>query len=42
MAGAPAFVLGVQWHPEWRLREFPVSLRLFQAFAEAAQKTTAG
>lgn len=35
MPGAPGFVLGVQWHPEWRFSENPVSLRLFQAFREA-------
>ncbi|HAB03295.1 MAG TPA: peptidase C26, partial [Pseudomonas sp.] len=26
---------GVQWHPEWRFTENPVSRRLFQAFREA-------
>ncbi|MBA1204036.1 gamma-glutamyl-gamma-aminobutyrate hydrolase family protein [Pseudomonas capeferrum] len=35
MADAPGFVLGVQWHPEWRFAENPVSLRLFEAFREA-------
>ena len=35
MPAAPGFVLGVQWHPEWRFNENPVSLRLFQAFREA-------
>ena len=35
MLDAPGFVLGVQWHPEWRFAENPVSLRLFQAFREA-------
>lgn len=35
MPDAPGFVLGVQWHPEWRFAENPVSLRLFQAFREA-------
>lgn len=35
MIDAPGFVLGVQWHPEWRFTENPVSLRLFQAFREA-------
>ncbi|MDF0733351.1 gamma-glutamyl-gamma-aminobutyrate hydrolase family protein [Pseudomonas entomophila] len=35
MPGAPGFVLGVQWHPEWRFAENPVSVRLFQAFREA-------
>ena len=35
MLDAPGLVLGVQWHPEWRFAENPVSLRLFQAFREA-------
>lgn len=35
MDDAPGFVLGVQWHPEWRFTENPVSLRLFEAFREA-------
>jgi len=35
MPDAPGFVLGVQWHPEWRFAENPVSRRLFQAFREA-------
>ncbi|WP_313295120.1 gamma-glutamyl-gamma-aminobutyrate hydrolase family protein [Pseudomonas sp.] len=35
MPAAPGFVLGVQWHPEWRFTENPVSRRLFQAFREA-------
>lgn len=35
MPAAPGFVLGVQWHPEWRFAENPVSLRLFKAFREA-------
>jgi len=35
MPDAPGFVVGVQWHPEYRLAENPVSLRLFQAFREA-------
>lgn len=35
MPAAPGFVLGVQWHPEWRFNENPVSLRLFEAFREA-------
>lgn len=31
----PSFLLGVQWHPEWRFREDPVSVRLFEAFGAA-------
>ena len=33
--GAPGFVLGVQWHPEWCAAENPVSRPLFAAFGEA-------
>jgi putative glutamine amidotransferase len=32
------FALGVQWHPEWKARENPVSMRLFGAFGAAARK----
>ncbi|PPS59617.1 gamma-glutamyl-gamma-aminobutyrate hydrolase family protein [Pseudomonas sp. BRM28] len=35
MDDAPGFVVGVQWHPEYRFAENPVSLRLFEAFREA-------
>lgn len=31
------FVLGVQWHPEFRFAENPFSLRLFQAFGAACR-----
>lgn len=33
---APGFALAVQWHPEWRYWEDPVSQALFAAFGEAA------
>lgn len=36
-AAAHNFALGVQWHPEFRAAENPVSLALFQAFGKAAQ-----
>jgi len=42
MDDAPGFALGVQWHPEWRFAENPVSLRLFQAFREACSAHAAG
>jgi putative glutamine amidotransferase len=32
------FALGVQWHPEWRAEQNPVSMRLFGAFGEAARR----
>jgi len=31
------FVLGVQWHPEWRTGDNPVSVRLFRAFGAACR-----
>ncbi len=31
-----SFLLGVQWHPEWRFRDDPHSVALFRAFGEAA------
>ncbi|MGI9507763.1 MAG: gamma-glutamyl-gamma-aminobutyrate hydrolase family protein [Geminicoccaceae bacterium] len=34
---APGFVLGVQWHPEWRVREDPHSKQLFAAFGDACR-----
>jgi putative glutamine amidotransferase len=34
---APGFVLGVQWHPEWRYADNPVSLAIFRAFGEACR-----
>jgi putative glutamine amidotransferase len=35
MDEAPGFLFGVQWHPEWRHNENPVSRALFNAFGEA-------
>lgn len=35
---APAFALGVQWHPEWRATENEVSMAIFQAFGEASAR----
>ena len=32
-----SFVLAVQWHPEWRVRENPFYLGIFQAFAAACR-----
>jgi len=34
---APGFCLSVQWHPEWRAAEDPVSRPLFQAFGDACR-----
>lgn len=33
-----AFLIGVQWHPEWRYGEDPVSTALFRAFGEAVAR----
>ena len=37
VASARGFALGVQWHPEFRATENPVSMALFGAFSDAAQ-----
>ena len=37
MPSASSFNLCVQWHPEWRAAENPISLRLFKAFGAACQ-----
>ncbi len=36
--GAPGFALAVQWHPEWRLAENPVSMKLYAAFGAACRQ----
>lgn len=38
---AKTFALGVQWHPEYRALENPVSLALFRAFGAAARERAA-
>jgi putative glutamine amidotransferase len=38
VADAPAFALGVQWHPEWQVMSNPQSLALFAAFGDACRK----
>jgi putative glutamine amidotransferase len=38
---AQAFALGLQWHPEHRVMENPVSLSLFQAFGDACRERAA-
>ncbi len=42
IADAPGFTLSVQWHPEYRAAEDPVSRPLFAAFGEAAKAWAAG
>lgn len=39
--GAPAFALGVQWHPEWFATVDPVSRALFAAFGDACRERAA-
>jgi putative glutamine amidotransferase len=36
------FVVGVQWHPEYKPLENPFSRALFAAFAQACHATVAG
>ena len=38
---ADAFALAVQWHPEWRVRENPFSMKIFQAFGDACRQRAA-
>ncbi len=40
MPKAKAFLLGVQWHPEWRWAENKISRALFAAFGEAVRQAT--
>ncbi|WP_179403302.1 gamma-glutamyl-gamma-aminobutyrate hydrolase family protein [Burkholderia guangdongensis] len=34
---APAFALGVQWHPEWHHAQDPLSIAIFRAFGDACR-----
>ncbi|WP_082712117.1 gamma-glutamyl-gamma-aminobutyrate hydrolase family protein [Burkholderia singularis] len=36
--GAPAFALGLQWHPEWKYASDPLSSAIFRAFGAACQE----
>ncbi|GAA5184304.1 gamma-glutamyl-gamma-aminobutyrate hydrolase family protein [Niveibacterium umoris] len=38
VAGAPAFAMAVQWHPEWKAAENPVSVKIFNAFGDACRQ----
>jgi len=42
VAAHPGFSLGVQWHPEWKVLENPVSVRIFRAFGDACRAYRAG
>jgi putative glutamine amidotransferase len=37
----PGFLLGVQWHPEWRVAENPFYLGIFKAFGDACRSYAA-
>ncbi len=39
---ALAFALAVQWHPEWRVLENPISKKLFEAFGDACRSRAKG
>ncbi|HCI08292.1 MAG TPA: gamma-glutamyl-gamma-aminobutyrate hydrolase, partial [Sulfitobacter sp.] len=39
---APGFTMSVQWHPEWKAAENPVSEALFTAFGDAVHAWDAG
>ncbi len=34
----PGFNLAVQWHPEWRTKDNPLSLAIFEAFGDACRE----
>ena len=38
----PAFAFAVQWHPEWRVTENEVSMKIFKAFGDACRERAAG
>ena len=38
VADAPAFALGIQWHPEWQVHASEESTAIFRAFGEACRK----
>lgn len=42
LPAAPGFLLGVQWHPEWRFWENAESAAIFRAFGQALRTRTKG
>ena len=36
-----SFLLGVQWHPEWKFASDPLSTSIFRAFGEAVAESAA-
>jgi putative glutamine amidotransferase len=41
LVSSDSFLLAVQWHPEWKVRENPFYLRTFQAFGDACRARAA-
>ena len=41
VAASPAFAVGVQWHPEWRVMANSFSVAMFEAFGDAARSRAA-
>jgi putative glutamine amidotransferase len=41
VTGAKGFTLAVQWHPEWKVTENPISMKLFDAFGDACRQYAA-
>jgi putative glutamine amidotransferase len=41
VAESPAFAVGVQWHPEWRVMANSFSVAMFEAFGAAARSRAA-
>jgi putative glutamine amidotransferase len=37
VAAAPGFTLAVQWHPEWKVLDDPVSTAIFRAWGDACR-----
>ena len=40
--GVASFALAVQWHPEWKVAENELSMKLFKAFGDACRERAAG
>lgn len=38
VTGAPGFTLAMQWHPEWKITENPVSMSIYQAYGDACRQ----
>lgn len=38
VSDAPGFTLAVQWHPEWKITENPVSRSIYRAFGDACRR----